>query len=45
MFNTLFQLFTTSIVFNDIPEPLQIGFQDGASPGFEGIVTLHDYRV
>jgi cytochrome c oxidase subunit 2 len=26
----------------DAPTPWQIGFQDGASPGFEGIVTLHD---
>jgi len=29
-------------IFNDAPEPWQIGFQDGASPGFEGIVDLHD---
>jgi cytochrome c oxidase subunit 2 len=26
----------------DSPSPWQIGFQDGASPGFEGIVILHD---
>lgn len=26
----------------DAPSPWQIGFQDGASPGFEGIVILHD---
>lgn len=41
MFNYLLQLFTRPI-FNDAPEPFQIGFQDGASPGFEGIVALHD---
>jgi len=29
-------------LFLDAPEPWQIGFQDGASPGFEGIVALHD---
>ena len=29
-------------LYNDAPEPWQIGFQDGASPGFEGIVDLHD---
>src|ERR1700761_7569773 len=29
-------------IYNDAPEPWQIGFQDGASPGFEGIVDLHD---
>jgi len=42
MFNTLYQLFSQTVVFNDVPEPLQIGFQDGASPGFTGIVALHD---
>jgi len=25
----------------DAPEPWQIGFQDGASPTFEGITELH----
>jgi len=29
-------------VLLDAPEPWQIGFQDVASPGFEGIVALHD---
>ena len=29
-------------IYNDAPEPWQIGFQDGASPGFEGITELHD---
>jgi cytochrome c oxidase subunit 2 len=42
MFNTLSQLFTQTVVFNDVPEPLQIGFQDGASPGYTGIIALHD---
>jgi cytochrome c oxidase subunit 2 len=26
----------------DAPTPWQLGFQDGASPSFEGIITLHD---
>lgn len=26
----------------DVPYPWQIGFQDGATPTFEGIVELHD---
>lgn len=38
IFNNLFSVF----VFNDAPEPYQIGFQDGASPGFSGIQDLHD---
>jgi len=29
-------------IYNDVPEPLQLGFQDGASPGYSGIVDLHD---
>lgn len=29
-------------VLNDAPEPYQLGFQDGASPGFQGIIDLHD---
>lgn len=34
---------TSSILFkNDAPYPWQIGFQDPASPGFEGITVLHD---
>lgn len=32
----------TVSIFNDAPEPYQISFQDGASPGFQGIVDLHD---
>src|ERR1700744_6532296 len=31
-----------NIIKNDSPEPWQIGFQDSAAPGFEGIVDLHD---
>jgi cytochrome c oxidase subunit 2 len=31
-----------SPVLNDAPSPWQIGYQDGASPTFEGIVELHD---
>jgi hypothetical protein len=29
-------------IYNDAPEPWQLGFQDGASPGFTGIVELHN---
>jgi cytochrome c oxidase subunit 2 len=29
-------------IFNDAPYPWQLGFQDGASPTFEGITELHD---
>lgn len=29
-------------VYNDAPEPWAIGFQDGVSPGFSGILDLHD---
>jgi cytochrome c oxidase subunit 2 len=29
-------------VLHDGPEPWQIGFQDGASPTFEGIIELHN---
>jgi len=29
-------------VYNDAPEPWQLGFQDSASPSFEGITELHD---
>ncbi|MCL6399667.1 hypothetical protein EXT62_22795, partial [Pectobacterium carotovorum subsp. carotovorum] len=31
-----------SPVYCDAPEPWQIGFQDGASPTFEGISELHN---
>ena len=29
-------------IYNDAPEPWQIGFQDSAAPGFTGIVELHN---
>ena len=36
----------SSLLFNplrcDAPEPWQIGFQDGATPTFEGITELHN---
>ena len=38
----LFLGFSNNILQLDAPTPWQIGFQDGASPGFEGILTLHD---
>lgn len=31
-----------NVVYNDAPEPWQLGFQDGASPTQEGITELHD---
>ena len=35
-----FSIFQT--IFNDAPQPWQIGFQDSAAPGFTGIVELHN---
>jgi cytochrome c oxidase subunit 2 len=35
-----FSIFYT--IFNDAPQPWQIGFQDSASPGFSGIIELHN---
>lgn len=39
-------MFLTSSIFNtiynDAPEPWQVGFQDSAAPGYTGIVELHD---
>jgi len=29
-------------IYNDVAEPWQLGFQDSAAPGFDGIVELHD---
>lgn len=37
MFSIIF-----SNIYNDAPQPWQIGFQDSATPGFSGIVELHD---
>ena len=31
-----------NIIFNDAPEPWTLSFQDGVSPGYYGIVDLHD---
>jgi len=31
-----------NIIFNDAPQPWQLGFQDSAAPGFTGIVELHN---
>jgi len=43
MFRFLFDtIFTVKVAYNDAPQPWQIGFQDGGSPSFEGIVELHD---
>jgi cytochrome c oxidase subunit 2 len=35
-----FSIFNT--IFNDAPQPWQLGFQDSAAPGFTGIVELHN---
>ena len=37
---SIFSIFNT--IFNDAPENWQLGFQDPASPGFSGIIDLHD---
>ena len=37
MLNLLF-----NTLYNDAPQPWQIGFQDSASPAFTGIVELHN---
>jgi len=39
MFRSLTNLIT---IFNDAPQPWQIGFQDSAAPAFTGIVELHN---
>lgn len=41
MFNNIWNNIISPI-YNDAPEPLQIAFQDGASPGYSGIIDLHD---
>jgi cytochrome c oxidase subunit 2 len=38
----LFNIFYLDFIYNDSPEPWTIGFQDGVSPGYTGIVELHD---
>ena len=46
IFTSFFCIFvacgTQSIIFNDSPEPWTLGFQDGVSPGYTGIIELHD---
>ena len=37
--SNLFLFFT---LYNDAPEPWQFGFQDSATPGFAGIIELHN---
>ena len=31
-----------NVIYNDVPEPWQLGFQDSASPVFTGIEVLHN---
>src|SRR5215469_2570220 len=40
--STITEIFPFSCISNDLAYPWQIGFQDSASPGFSGIVELHD---
>ena len=40
--STITEILPFSIISNDLAHPWQIGFQDGASPGFSGIIELHD---
>jgi len=35
-----FSFFKT--IFNDAPQPWQLGFQDSAAPGLSGIIELHN---
>ena len=47
MWNILINTISTplennNIIYNDSPEPWGIGFQDGASPAFSGILDLHN---
>lgn len=34
--------FFSETIYNDMPEPWLIGFQDGVSPGYTGIIELHN---
>ena len=38
----LYNIFILDNIKNDSPEPWAIGFQDGVSPGYTGIVELHN---
>lgn len=40
--NMLKNISIFNTIFNDAPQPWQIGFQDSAAPGFTGIVELHN---
>lgn len=40
MFFNILTIF--NVISNDIAQPWALGFQDGASPGFSGIVDLHN---
>ena len=40
---TNFSIFNT--IYNDAPQPWQLGFQDSASPSFTGIVRSEERRV
>jgi len=38
----LYLIYILDSIKNDSPEPWALGFQDGVSPGYTGIVELHD---
>lgn len=42
LYNLINQMVPFNVILNDAPAPWAYGFQDGASPSFEGIVELHD---
>src|SRR6266545_846880 len=39
---SIFSCLKAAIIFNDVSEPWQLGFQDSAAPGYTGLVTLHN---
>lgn len=42
MVENIFSFSQSAPIYNDSPEPWQLGFQDSASPTHEGITELHD---
>lgn len=38
----IFNFYLFNFIFNDAPQPWDIGFQDSAAPGFTGIIELHN---
>ena len=42
LFEKTEKFITNMFIYNDAPLPWSLGFQDGSTPGFEGISTLHN---